>query len=358
MNAVVDQPRVVGLKALQPLENVPTRVPPHSVAAEQNMLGGVLQDNRVWPQVSELLTVSDLYCHEHRLIFAAIGAMVRDNEPADVGTVFLHLQAAGHDAAVGGVAYLHALHQCVPSSANTRNYALAVLDRSIRRRKIAENDANTAAAFNAAVPLAQVLDTTAAVALAAAVAPQALAEWVPAVRDSAPAYDLATLVAQVRWAVEGLIQAAKVGVLVAAGGTGKTTLLLYMMVCIALGRLFLGCAVKQGSSLLLTNDDPQEDMNVALALVCRAMDLTASEYAIVAAKVRVVSLQSLEGCKTFTTTAGGATMATGLDAAIMQAVSGMDDLVLIALDTLRQFSGGNSSLGATSWQRNCAVCGS
>ncbi|MDE2455875.1 MAG: hypothetical protein KGL43_19980, partial [Burkholderiales bacterium] len=61
-----------------------------------------------------------------------------------------------------------------------------------------------------------------AVSEAATAAPDMLAEWVPAVRDWAPTFDLKTLVVHVKWLVEGLIQARKVGALVAAGGTGKT----------------------------------------------------------------------------------------------------------------------------------------
>ena len=167
----------------------------------------------------------------------------------------------------------------------------------------------------------------------------ALTEWVPMVK-AAPAYDLKTLVHEARWAVKGLIQAAKVGALVAAGGTGKTTLLLYLCVCIATGRQFMGCDVQQGSTVLLTNDDPQEDMVAALALVCNAMDLSDTEYSMVHQKVRVVSLQGIGGTKTFTTPIGGATVSTGLTEALLQAVEGINDLVLVSLDTLRQFSGG------------------
>lgn len=172
----------------------------------------------------------------------------------------------------------------------------------------------------------------------------ALTEWVPVVQ-AAPAYDLKTLVHDVRvaWVVEGLIQAAKVGALVAAGGTGKTTLLLCLCVCIATGRPFMGCNVQQGSSLLLTNDDPQQDLTGALALVCKAMHLTDAEYTMVQQKVRAVSLQGIGGTKTFTTPVGGAPTATGLTEALLQAVEGINDMVLVALDTLRQFSGGNSN---------------
>ena len=53
------------------------RVPPHSVEAEQSVLGGLLLDNGAWDRVGDLLTESDFYRFEHRLIFAAIGGAGR-----------------------------------------------------------------------------------------------------------------------------------------------------------------------------------------------------------------------------------------------------------------------------------------
>ncbi len=166
--------------------------------------------------------------------------------------------------------------------------------------------------------------------------------WVAAVRAWEPV-DLNAPAAQVKFVVDGLIQAGKVGALVAAGGTGKTTLLLILFVCIATGRPFFGCAVTQGTALLLSSDDPQQDLEAALSFVCKAMKLTESECTLVTARVRVVSLLGLGGTKTFTTGEGGCIRSTGLDDLIMQAVAGVKDLACIALDTLRQFCGGSSN---------------
>ena len=148
---------------------------------------------------------------------------------------------------------------------------------------------------------------------------------------------------EVRHAVEGLIRAGKVGAIVAAGGTGKTTMLLVLGVCHATGRQFFGQEVMVGTFVLLSNDDPQEDLEAALDEVVRAMDLTGDELAAVSAKVRIHSLQGKEGTKAFTTPVDGAVMATGLEKLILDAVEGIADLVGIAIDTLRQFSGGNSN---------------
>ena len=155
--------------------------------------------------------------------------------------------------------------------------------------------------------------------------------------------DLDAPVADVKFAVHGLIPAGRVGALVAAGGTGKTTLLLILFVCIATGRPFFGCTVMQGTTMLLSSDDPQADLEAALVQVCQAMQLTPDERTLVSAKIRVISLLGLDGTKVFTTLEGGAVYTTGLDELILQAVEGVKDLVVVALDTLRQFSGGSSN---------------
>lgn len=167
--------------------------------------------------------------------------------------------------------------------------------------------------------------------------------WVEAVRQWRPPQDLSTFDAPVRFAVDGWIQAGKVGALVAAGSTGKTTLMLILAICVATGRAFFGQAVQQGSFVLLSNDDSQEDLNLALSRVGNGMELTTQEWELVRTKVRVVSLQGLDGTKTFTMPEHGAATATGLEALILQAVEGITDLVGVVLDTLRQFSGGNSN---------------
>lgn len=124
------------------------RVPPHSVEAEQSVLGGLLIDNLAWDRAGDLLTDSDFYRHEHRLIYAAIGALVGQSKPADVITVFEQLQSLGKAQDVGGLAYLNALAQSVPSAANMRRYAEIVRERSILRKLIAASDEIATNAFN------------------------------------------------------------------------------------------------------------------------------------------------------------------------------------------------------------------
>jgi hypothetical protein len=116
------------------------RVPPHSVEAEQSVLGGLLLDNLAWDRAAELLTDSDFYRYEHRLIYGAVAALVQNSRPADVITVFEQLQSQGKADDCGGLAYLNALAQSVPSAANMRRYAEIVRERAILRKLIAASD--------------------------------------------------------------------------------------------------------------------------------------------------------------------------------------------------------------------------
>ena len=124
------------------------RVPPHSVEAEQSVLGGLLLDNLAWDRAADLLTESDFYRHEHRLVFSAVASLVQHSKPADVITVFERLQSMGQDGDAGGMAYLNALALSVPSAANMRRYAEIVRERAILRKLIAASDEIATAAFN------------------------------------------------------------------------------------------------------------------------------------------------------------------------------------------------------------------
>jgi replicative DNA helicase len=124
------------------------RVPPHSVEAESSVLGGLLLDNNAWDRVGDLLTDADFYRYEHKLIYAAVGTLINGSRPADVITVHEQLQSTGKADEIGGLAYLNALAQYVPSASNIRRYAEIVRERSILRKLVAASDEIATAAFN------------------------------------------------------------------------------------------------------------------------------------------------------------------------------------------------------------------
>jgi replicative DNA helicase len=135
------------------------RVPPHSIEAEQSVLGGLLLDNLAWDRAADLLTESDFYRYEHKQIYAAISALVGGGKPADVVTVNEHLQSLGRADDCGGQVYLNALAQSVPSAANIRRYAEIVRERAVLRKLIGASDEIATQAFNPqGRPVTQILD--------------------------------------------------------------------------------------------------------------------------------------------------------------------------------------------------------
>jgi replicative DNA helicase len=135
------------------------RIPPHSIEAESSVLGGLLLDNAAWDRVGDLLTDGDFYRYEHRLIYAAIGGLVNATRPADVITVYEQLQSLGKADEVGGLSYLNALAQYVPSAGNIRRYAEIVRERSILRKLVTASDEIATNAFNPqGKPVDRILD--------------------------------------------------------------------------------------------------------------------------------------------------------------------------------------------------------
>ncbi len=110
--------------------------PPHSIEAEQSVLGGLLLDNAAWDRLGGILKEVDFYRFEYRLIFHHIVRLVAASKPADVITVFESLQASGKADESGGAEYLNALVRNTPSAANIRHYAQIIRDRSILRQLI------------------------------------------------------------------------------------------------------------------------------------------------------------------------------------------------------------------------------
>ncbi|HEY5069692.1 MAG TPA: DnaB-like helicase N-terminal domain-containing protein, partial [Candidatus Acidoferrum sp.] len=113
------------------------KLPPHSVEAEQSVLGGLLLEASALDKITDLMTADDFYRQEHRLIFRQIVRLSEQAKPVDVITVAEALEIAGELDKVGGLAYLGGLAQNVPSAANIRRYGEIVRERSIMR-KLAE----------------------------------------------------------------------------------------------------------------------------------------------------------------------------------------------------------------------------
>ena len=112
------------------------KVPPHSIQAEQSVLGGLMLDNQTWDSVADKVVETDFYRRDHQLIFRSIAQLAEKQDPFDVVTLSEVLEATGELQGVGGLAYLGMLAKDTPSAANIVAYANIVRDRSVLRQLI------------------------------------------------------------------------------------------------------------------------------------------------------------------------------------------------------------------------------
>jgi replicative DNA helicase len=136
----------------------PTRVPPHNIEAEQSVLGGILLDNEVLPNVLEILRGGEFYRAAHRTIFAAVMVLFERNEPCDLVTLSDLLRSQKKLEEVGGASYLASLVDRVPSSANAGQYARIVKEKSMVRTLISRATEIVASGFDSSLTAENLLD--------------------------------------------------------------------------------------------------------------------------------------------------------------------------------------------------------
>ena len=124
------------------------KVPPHSIEAEQSVLGGLLLDNSSWDKIADMVVENDFYRHDHRLIFRAIAHLFEQSQPVDVITLAEHHDKHGELDQIGELAYLGMLARNTPSAANIAAYASIVRERSVLRQLIAVGTTISNSAFN------------------------------------------------------------------------------------------------------------------------------------------------------------------------------------------------------------------
>ncbi|MCS4306983.1 replicative DNA helicase [Rheinheimera pacifica] len=113
------------------------KMPPHSIEAEQSVLGGLMLDNEAWDRVAEKVVEQDFYLRAHRFIFAAMSRLAEATQPIDIITVSEDLEANLQLDDVGGFAYLGEIAKNTPSAANILAYAEIVRERAVVRDMIA-----------------------------------------------------------------------------------------------------------------------------------------------------------------------------------------------------------------------------
>lgn len=112
------------------------KVPPHSIEAEQSILGGLLIDNKAIDRIAGRVSASDFYRNDHRIIFIHISKLIDNNDPADIVTVAESLEQNAELTKVGGVGYLGLVAENTPTSSNIIGYAKIVRERSIMRNLV------------------------------------------------------------------------------------------------------------------------------------------------------------------------------------------------------------------------------
>jgi replicative DNA helicase len=139
----------------QPVSQIPAdsqlvslKVPPHSIEAEQSVLGGLLLDNQAWDKIGDIVSVDDFYRDDHRRIFRHIARLVEQAKPADVVTVAESIESSEDKDRAGGLTYLGSLAQNTPSAHNIRRYAEIVRERAIMRRLVAVGNEIADSAFS------------------------------------------------------------------------------------------------------------------------------------------------------------------------------------------------------------------
>ena len=123
-------------------------LPPHSVEAEQAVLGGLLLDTSAWDNVADVIVPEDFYRPDHKLIFQAIAALATTSKPTDVVTVIGELERRSEAEQAGGLAYVGSLARETPTAANVRAYADIVRERSILRQLVTAGTEIAGAVFN------------------------------------------------------------------------------------------------------------------------------------------------------------------------------------------------------------------
>lgn len=124
------------------------KVPPHSLEAEQAVLGGLMLDNEAWDQVADRISESDFYRLDHRTIYRTMSDLVLQSKPLDIITVSEFLERSKDLESVGGFAYLGGLAKNTPSAANIAAYADIVRERSVLRQLVEVGSNITESAFD------------------------------------------------------------------------------------------------------------------------------------------------------------------------------------------------------------------
>lgn len=254
-----------------PGDDARLRPPPHSVEAEQSVLGGLLLDNSAFGKAVEHVSEASFYVYAHRLIFGAISTVLAFKQEADVITVFEWLRAKGLNEDACGLAYLTALAQSVPSAANISRYAEIVGERASERGLIAGLDEASRIAWESAAPLAWRVERISTLMHEVGT----VCGYVEPVR--ARTLDLRALASRPapdrHWFVPGWLHNGPL-LFAAGGGVGKTLLAQQAATAGALGLPCIGQAAPPFRSLLWACEDDADELWRRQEAISRHFDIS------------------------------------------------------------------------------------
>ena len=130
------QPRAAMSSTVHLSATAQLKVPPHSVEAEQSVLGGLMLNNDAWLNVADVLTSRDFYRAQHQIIFDAMADLANANEPLDAVTLSEALNSRGLLDKAGGISFLAEIAETTPGASNVLAYAQIVRERSTLRQLI------------------------------------------------------------------------------------------------------------------------------------------------------------------------------------------------------------------------------
>ena len=136
------------------------RVLPHSVEAEQSVIGSMLMDREAIIAASEIITADDFYQHQYGVMFEAMVELFNENRPVDLITLQNRLKEKDVPPEVSSLDFVRDIITTVPTSANVKSYANIVREKAVLRRliKVNEDIANTC--YAGKEPLETILATT------------------------------------------------------------------------------------------------------------------------------------------------------------------------------------------------------
>lgn len=224
------------------------RKPPHSLEAEQGVLGAVLQfPAEALQAVADVVALADFYSHPHRCIYGAMMELSTAGVTIDIIAVFERLQQHGQDVDAGGLAYLNALAECVAGYRNVRRHAEIVAERAALRALIGVTDEIAKAAFAPGGRAAAALFDDARTRLQQIQEARSLglAKRLPVLTGP----EVVAAAQAASWLVEGVLPEQAMGMLYGGSGTFKSFVALDAALHVVHGLPWMGRPTERGPAL-------------------------------------------------------------------------------------------------------------